>query len=201
MKKGKLIVIEGVDGAGKTSTSLALREWLLSENYSVKYFPNPLKEGPAGEIRKLLIGGGFQNPITDYYLSLASFAELQSTVNHALKEVDYIIVDRWTLSAYVYQILNTEFSTKLYQPFYTMETFVNPDFCFYLSAPKTTIMARISRRGEHTDRFEQQLDKSYINYEKAMQEPKFAHYLSINVNNTYASRVALTIRNTIIRLK
>lgn len=198
MEKGKLIVIEGVDGVGKTSTSLTLKTLLERQGHSVQYLPNPLKEGPAGEIRKLLIGGGFQNPITEYYLSLASFAETQSTAKRWLTQVDYVIVDRWTLSAYVYQILSKEFSSKLYQPFYTMETFVNPDFCFYLTAPKATITQRILERGEPTDRFEEQLSTNYVNYSQAIQDTKFAHYNIINVGNTEVVAVAEMLQNVII---
>lgn len=54
--KGKLIVIEGTDGSGKETQSVALRERLQRDGVACGYFSFPRYDTPTGQIIKMYLG-------------------------------------------------------------------------------------------------------------------------------------------------
>jgi dTMP kinase len=158
---GKLIVLEGLDGAGTTTQAAQLTRWLRAEGrverVHVTSEPTP---GPAGaQIRSVLT----RRLSMDGYTLAALFAadrldHLYSAggVIARLQEGEWVIMDRYYLSSFAYQALALD-SAGLRWLRRLHEHCVVPDVTFFLDAPVTTCMERIAlNRGLHFELFEKQ---------------------------------------------
>lgn len=103
---GKLLVIDGPDGCGKTTQVRLLANWLKKSNVKLRTFRDP-GDTPIGEkIRKILL-----NPAhteidirTELLLYMAARAQLwQEKISPALKKDFCVILDRWISSTCAYQ--------------------------------------------------------------------------------------------------
>lgn len=103
---GKLIVLEGVDGSGKTTTAAALVDALAREGASVTCFRDPGSTKLGEKLREVLLH--------DKSLSLCTKAEtllfmaareqmMEEQIKPALERYDYVILDRFYLSTMAYQ--------------------------------------------------------------------------------------------------
>lgn len=110
MTKGKLIVLEGMDGSGKTTVIEFLKQQLPSEEY---VFASTLGTTEVGhQLRTLQFHTPMQNT-TNVLLMLAAMNELMQTVIlPTLESGKHVILDRFTLSTYVYQVAAQEGSEK-----------------------------------------------------------------------------------------
>jgi dTMP kinase len=99
------IVLEGVEGSGKTTQARLLAEWLGDRGV-----PHILTREPGGtqvgeEIRRALLHGGDDVPArTELLLMLAARAAfVDAVVTPALARGDVVIADRYELSSLAYQ--------------------------------------------------------------------------------------------------
>jgi len=104
--KGKFIVLDGPDGAGKSS-----QLQLLSEFLSEQQLENLMVRDPGGtrigeQIRKILLSkdNGEMSVRTEALLYMASRAQLYGEViAPALERQKCVLCDRWISSTYAYQ--------------------------------------------------------------------------------------------------
>lgn len=102
--RGIFIVLEGIEGSGKSTQAALLADWL--ERSGVPYL---LTREPGGttlgeEIRRLLLHGGAVPAIAELLLMLAARAALlEERVRPALAEGRVVIADRYSLSTLAYQ--------------------------------------------------------------------------------------------------
>jgi dTMP kinase len=98
------IVIEGVEGSGKSTQSRLLSEWLTEVGIA-----NILTREPGGtqvgeEIRRALLHGGVVPPRTELLLMVAARAAfVDQVVRPALDRGQVVIADRYELSSFAYQ--------------------------------------------------------------------------------------------------
>lgn len=98
------IVLEGVEGSGKSTQARLLSEWLSGEGV-----PNILTREPGGtqvgeEIRRALLHGGDVPPRTELLLMVAARAAfIDQVVMPALDRGEAVIADRFELSSFAYQ--------------------------------------------------------------------------------------------------
>jgi dTMP kinase len=105
-RRGKLIVLEGVEGVGKTTQIRRLGETLTARGIPFLAVREPGGTTVGNEIRRLLLtpGPGF-SPRTEALLFMASRAELiDRDIVPALDRGDIVLADRFFLSTYAYQI-------------------------------------------------------------------------------------------------
>jgi dTMP kinase len=105
MSRGRLLVLEGVEGAGKSTQAARLRSALKSAGREVVLVREP-GGTPLGErIRDLLLAGqGEMSPAAEALLFMASRAELvQRVIRPSLERGVNVIADRFFLSTYAYQ--------------------------------------------------------------------------------------------------
>jgi dTMP kinase len=103
--RGKLIVLEGVDGAGTTTQAERLAAHLATRGLPVHRTREP-SDGPVGvEIRKIL--HGTHAPFDHAALALLFAAD---RLDHLAREVEptlargtHVVSDRYVISSYVYQ--------------------------------------------------------------------------------------------------
>lgn len=165
MKKAKLIVLEGTDGAGK-STQLNLIKKYLDENnlkYAHLHFPMYGHNEFSEVIAKFLQGdfGGIDDVdpyfvaniyAMDRYMFLPELEKL-------MKENDVVILDRYVLSNMAFQAAkyrNKEDSLKIKKWIYDLEfDFLNlpyPDLTIFFDVPMDIASERLSKRNKEEDR-------------------------------------------------
>ena len=105
-RRGKLIVLEGAEGVGKTTQIRRLAETLTARAVAYLGVREPGGTEVGNEIRRLLLspGPGF-SARTEALLFMASRAELiERDIGPALARGDVVLADRFFLSTYAYQI-------------------------------------------------------------------------------------------------
>ena len=106
MPRGKLIVFEGIEGAGKTTQIKLLAERLAAADIITRGVREPGGTPVGDDIREILLHPEKQlAAATEALLFMASRAELVSReLIPALNDGVIVLVDRFFLSTYAYQI-------------------------------------------------------------------------------------------------
>lgn len=145
---GKLIVIEGLDGSGKSTQLALLRERLENEGISVRQIKLPNYDDPACELVKMYLGGRFgSDPDAVNAYAASSFYAVDRYVSyHCGWKQDYldgkvILSDRYTTSNAYHQL--TKVPESSYDDFlnwledfeYSKLGIPAPDVVIYLDMP------------------------------------------------------------------
>lgn len=104
-KRGKFIVIDGMDGSGKGTQIKLLKEKL--EGHSVLFTREPGGTPKAEEIREMLLrqGGPVSNPVSDFFLFWASRgSHVEDFVAPSLQAGIHVISDRYDSSTFAFQL-------------------------------------------------------------------------------------------------
>lgn len=101
------IVLEGIDGCGKTTQSEKIAEWLgerLGRDRVVRTFEPG--DWPGGErVRELLLGVGFASAWSEFFLFMADRCEhVARVIAPALAEGCTVVSDRYNQSTVAYQL-------------------------------------------------------------------------------------------------
>jgi dTMP kinase len=153
---GRLIVLEGAEGAGKSTQLRLIAEWLGTHGETVVAVREPGGTVVGDEIRRLLL-----DPETDVVpraealLFMASRAQLvEREIRPALATGATVLVDRFFLSTYAYQGVGRGIpESELRAANAIATTGLVPDITLLLRMPVATGLARAAKRGEH-DRME-----------------------------------------------
>lgn len=157
MKKGKFIVIEGVDGAGKGTQINLLKDFLINKkkmhNFVFLREPGGTRQGE--KIREIILNYDISSK-TELLLFYASRNEL--LINHiipALKEGKNVICDRYELSTFAYQIYgrNQKENKKLIG-ILQKEISIIPDKYYFFDLNVETAKIRTKLRNEKNTRFD-----------------------------------------------
>jgi len=101
---GLFIVLEGIEGSGKSTQARLLSEWLKETGVAHIVTREPGGTQVGEEIRRALLHGGDVPARTELLLMLASRAAfVQLVVRPALERGDIVIGDRYELSSFAYQ--------------------------------------------------------------------------------------------------
>jgi dTMP kinase len=157
-KKGKFIILEGGDGAGKTSCRNFLQSVLIPKDFDFTKEPGGTESGDA--IRSVLLTNREQKllPFSELLLFMASRAEhIEHRIKPELAKGRNIICERFAPSSYVYQIVASD-RKDLESTFIELnEKAVNniePDLCILLDVPPKIGLNRVRVRGGGIDQFE-----------------------------------------------
>lgn len=165
----KLFVIEGVDGAGKSTQIKMLRDFFSSKGYSCEYMHFPRTETPYfGELIARFLRGEFGslNEVDPYLVAMLYAGDRKDASDHIknwLKEGKVVLLDRYTYSNIAYQCakLHDEVSrSELMKWILSLEfshfAIPKPDLNIFLDVPFTFTEKKLSdtRIGD---------DRSYLN--------------------------------------
>ena len=137
---GRLFVVEGIDGSGKSTQIALLRQWLLSEGYSVRcssWNSSPLvkKTTSRGKKRQAL------SPTTFSLLHATDFADrTEQEIQPALKAGAIVLADRYVYTAFARDVarnVERRWVRDLYQ------FAINPTVAFYYRVPLEMSLQRI----------------------------------------------------------
>jgi dTMP kinase len=103
---GKFIVLDGVEGCGKSTQARLLAEWLEAHGTSALLTHEPGATAIGAELRRLLLESEAERtPLTEAYLFCADRAEHVSTVIvPALLEGKWVVCDRFSAATFAYQV-------------------------------------------------------------------------------------------------
>jgi dTMP kinase len=137
---GKLLVLEGTDGVGRSTQIALLREWLESEGYAVA--ATGLKRGVlAGKGIKLAMQGHTLGDTTMNLMYATDFADrLEQDIIPALRAGFVVLTDR-----YIYSII-ARAQARGVDPAWLRSVFgfaLVPDAVFYLQADMAHLIPRV----------------------------------------------------------
>jgi dTMP kinase len=144
MKKGHLIVFEGIDGAGLTTNSIFLANWLKNNGYKSIYTKEPTESEIGIVIRKILRNEKKADP---FLLTLLFTADRNIHVNNVIlpfmKEGYFIVCDRYYFSTIAYQSVHGA-DEKLIRKL--SKNFPKPDIVFLLDVdPRISLKRKVEK--------------------------------------------------------
>lgn len=137
---GRLFVVEGVDGSGKSTQIALLRQWLISEGYTVffsEWNSSPLvkKTTSKGKKKQLL------SPTTFSLIHATDFADrTEHDIIPPLKAGAIVLADRYIYTAFARDVargVDCRWVRELYQ------FAVEPTVAFYYRVPLEISLSRI----------------------------------------------------------
>ena len=161
--KGKFIVIEGIDGSGKTTQITQLSKWINETNIIPQNNQLVLTREPGGtqlgkSIRTLLLDPSREislNSITELLLYAADRAQhVNEIIRPSLTKGDWVISDRFCGSTLAYQGYGRKLDIKLIKDLETIATQgISPDITFLLDIPvEESINRRISKKDDRIEK-------------------------------------------------
>ena len=102
-KKGKFIVFEGGEGAGKTLATAMLKDYFASKGIHVITTREPGGCPAAEETRTLIMNHEWSKQAEVYLFAAARLQHCHEKITPALESGSMVISDRYTPSSYVYQ--------------------------------------------------------------------------------------------------
>jgi len=155
---GKMICLEGGEGAGKSTALKVVTGWLEGRGRRSLVTREPGGTPVAEKIRKLLLDPqtGEIDPITELLLMFAARREnVVDVIEPALADGVDVICDRFTDASYAYQGGGRELGPE---PVELLAGLVHPelqpDLVLVLDVPVNVGLERIKRRRGGPDRFE-----------------------------------------------
>jgi dTMP kinase len=138
--KGKLIVVEGIDGSGKSTQLRLLQKWFISKNIPV-FFTEWNSSETVKQITKEGKKSGRLTPITFSLLHATDFADRYERNILPLLHAGYVVLaDRYVYTAYARDIVrgcNPDWVKKIY------EFAMKPEIVFYFRVPIDVAVDRI----------------------------------------------------------
>lgn len=118
MNTARFIILEGGEGAGKSTLTQSLAAHFEKAGYPVCKTREPGGSPGAEEVRNVIIGGAADRFVPDTHLALhyaARFDHMTHTVLPALQQGCIVISDRFEVSSYAYQVHAMEASLDLFR--------------------------------------------------------------------------------------
>jgi len=160
LRPGKLIAIEGLEGAGKSTALTVVLELLAQFNIKSMTTREPGGTEIGEELRTILKNADYKDVLddkTELLLMYASRIQLfEQIIKPSLKKGYWIIADRFELSTMAYQGGGRGLDDKMIKQLssFCLEGFT-PDLTIYMDITPETGMQRAMKRGQF-DRIEQQ---------------------------------------------
>ncbi len=184
------IVIEGLDGAGKSTQVQRLIEWFESQDRSVKYLHFPRFDAPIyGELIAKFLRGEFGeleavNPYLVALLYAGDRAEAAEMIRGWLRAGEVVVLDRYVLSNVAYQCAKEKNDKAALKEWildleYTKNEIPRPDATIFLNVPFDFTKAKLEGERKGNDRdylqgsrdiheasltFQQQVREVYVNH-------------------------------------
>ena len=174
---GKLIVIEGTDGSGKSTQFKRLTERLTAENREFQKLVFPQYSEPSSALIRMYLGGEFGTKPTDVnpyaassFYAVDRYASYKKVWGRFYEEGGLVVSDRYTTSNAVHQASKVTgedqktFLKWLYEFEYDQLGLPCPDLIIYLDVP-TDFTEQMMRRREadtHTSADIHEKDMEYL---------------------------------------
>ena len=175
MNKGKLIVLEGIDGSGKATQSALLEKKLKAEGKEVMHISFPDYDSDSSALVKMYLAGQFGrdpgdvNPYAaSLFYAVDRFASYRTKWKDFYEKGGIVIADRYTTSNMVHQMTKYEeekerkdFLSWLEKTEYEELELPRPDLVILLDIPLSiseNLVKERAKQGGTMDIHEQHLD-------------------------------------------
>jgi dTMP kinase len=161
----KFFVIEGIDGAGKSTQIKLLRDFFSKKGYACEYLHFPRTEAPFfGELIARFLRGefGLLNDVDPYLVAMlyaCDRKDASTMINTWLSEGKIVLLDRYTYSNIAYQcakLKNAMEQDKLMQWILSLEfnhfDLPKPDLNIFLDVPFAFTERNLSKTRTGNDR-------------------------------------------------
>ncbi|MBA4697028.1 MAG: dTMP kinase [Legionella sp.] len=157
---GKLIVIEGLEGAGKSTVIAALQTYLKDRSFPLFLTHEPGGTTVGSQVRHLIKTPLPMEPMDarcELLLLYAARVQLiEQVIRPKLAEGTWILADRFELSTFAYQGAGRRLDVNVIS---TLSNFcldkLKPDLILFLDVPPELGLNRVKKRGP-ADRMEQE---------------------------------------------
>ncbi|QMT98523.1 dTMP kinase [Mycoplasma tullyi] len=188
MKKGVFIVIEGVDGSGKSSfLKRMMNEYTSIDSQPIIYSREPGGCDNSEAVRELIMKLSNSDPLTEALLFCASRNEhLKRKILPALDENKIIICDRFVVSSWIYQglIKNAGFE-KIKKINEYVTDGLEPDLTILFDVDPEIAAKRISERStmNHLDAYtKERIHKIRNSYLETIKDNKKAKIINASLD-------------------
>lgn len=164
MEKGKLIVLEGIDGSGKSANYKRICQHLEEDGIEYNHIVFPRYDNDSSALIRMYLGGQFGSNPSDVNAYTAStfyavdrFAAYRTDWGSVYNSGGFILSDRYTTSNAVHQGAKLpdeeleDFFKWLYDLEYVKMELPKPDLVIYLDVDIETSLARMKRRQAKTN--------------------------------------------------
>jgi dTMP kinase len=204
---GRLIAIEGLDGAGTTTQAALLCAWLASEGTKVHLTREPSR-GPVGNLLRLILerrlvlpgrsraGQALEPPMLALLFAADRLDHVAAEILPPLKEGWVVVTDRYVMSSLAYQgtTCDPEFVERI------NAQAPAPDLTILLDVPVAVCRARIAASRRGADLFEdaEQLTRVRKRYLALARDGGRAHARTVVVDGDRPkARVAAAVRRAV----
>lgn len=147
---GKFIVIEGIDGSGKTTQIKKLKERFEKENYSNVYFTREPTEGETGKYVRHLLSGDVEasnSELATAFLGDRIYHNVNpiNGIRKHIMEGTHVICDRYYYSNFAYQGFG-EYTEWVYNMNLNCPDVTKPDLCIFIDVDPAKSIERINNR-------------------------------------------------------
>ena len=156
-ERGRLITLEGGEGAGKSTQADLLQQWLAARGVSVVRTREPGGSADAEAIRRLLLGGRvapFGPGAEALLFAVARADHVAVTIAPALAAGQWVVCDRFMDSTRAYQGSSSVSAEELDRLERIAVGPARPDLTLILDLPASQGLQRASERRQGADRFE-----------------------------------------------
>ncbi len=157
MSRGLFLVLEGPEGAGKSTLALALARRAQQHGHEVVSVREPGGTPAAEAAREILLARAHPvGPEAELFLVLAARADLiRRIVRPALEAGKLVIGDRYELSTWAYQVIGRGLPATEVAAANTLATGgLSADLTLVLDLPPSVGRARQLQGGKQTDRLD-----------------------------------------------
>jgi dTMP kinase len=169
-ERGTYVVIEGIDGTGKTELSARLVPPLLRRGHSVSSFRSPTDRFLRGEYARLIKSDSFAAALC----FTVDRAMLRPEIEAALDQGDIVIQDRSFYSTLAYQ--HPGLAADRWRELERIERALSlePDLVLYLDAPVDVAIRRMEESGQRdAAEDEPYLRRVKVKFEQMFQPPRW----------------------------
>jgi dTMP kinase len=159
LKRGFLIALEGIDGAGKTTLANSIQSQCLKHNIQIIVTKEPGATDLGTQIRALLLDKSLKTASRAEFLLFAAdrAQHIEQVIKPALANNMVVISDRMADSSVVYQGYGRGLDMTMIKNInsWAMDN-LKPDVVFYVKISLPTAVERIHKRREALTTFEEQ---------------------------------------------
>lgn len=166
----KYIVLEGGEGAGKTTQANLLIKRLATEGISAVYVQEPGSNGFGKKLRDLIKTSTARTPRTNTLAFNAARAETMADIKTELDRDNWVVSDRSFLSTVVYQGYGEGENLEEVRKISEFAASIKPDLMIVLDVDTEQSAQRLNFRGQPGDYFEdknpefhQKIREGYLN--------------------------------------
>lgn len=205
-KKNAFIVIDGIDGSGKETQSVILKDWLEQKGKTVRKISFPDYNNPSSALVKMYLHGEIAPAEEINTYAASSFYAADRYISYKTDwekdclEKDFIVADRYTTSNIIHQMARLpenereEYMKWLYDFEYGKMKLPAPDLVIYLDMPPEITKKLIEKRYGGDESKKDILEKDFDYMEKCRSCALFAaDKLGFKVVNCFEGDEPLTI--------